>query len=182
MLDIEKLWEIAVSGPQKQPYYCMLYSSIISALEAVFCDRISREIVRSDATIDRVFDNHHKFKSWKVPIAEIHKIYRSRNAIVLDHLNSIVWRRTQDVERVYEAALAERFDFRRAWLSEAIEKRHDIVHRNGRTKEGAILAISPHDFVTLHDKAEALVIELDEWVSDRVVVLADADGEFDGVF
>ena len=64
---------------------------------------------------------------------------------VVKYLDKIIWHKLELASDLYKEVLNVEFDYRSSLLPMAVRKRHDIVHRNGKTIGGKMLVLTKAD-------------------------------------
>jgi hypothetical protein len=84
--------------------------------------------------------------------------------VVREHLLQISWHNLARVRMLYKTVLGVHWPDKLGGLYEAVRIRHDIVHRNGRTKDGGERSLSREDVEIVIAAAKDLVNVIDEQV------------------
>lgn len=139
----------------------MLYSNVITTLETYLCDRFVFLVQSNNKHLRNFVQSFHGFKNQKFSINEIFIEYdeiknKSNNA-----MKDVLYHDLPKVSGMYRDTFGIKFpEFSKVYKS--INIRHDLVHRNGKTKEG--------DFHTI-DKD--LIIQVIENCMDFVNLLEE---------
>ncbi|MCF7816915.1 MAG: hypothetical protein K9M54_03435 [Kiritimatiellales bacterium] len=145
-----------------QPLYRMLYTSAVTSMETYLSDAFTQTVVRNDKHIEKMLLTTPEFKEKIYSLAEVvdwHKHTRSR---VQEYLISIVWHNIGKVSRMYHAVLDINFPDKMDSIYRAVILRHDMVHRNGRNKNGSLHKLTLHDLESLFSDIETFVCFVDE--------------------
>ena len=78
------------------------------------------------------------------------------------HLSDVVWHHLARVKPMYRDTLGIYFPNDIGLLFRAVLTRHDIVHRNGKTKAGVDIIITAAEVRTLIEAVEAFTMAIDE--------------------
>lgn len=142
----------------RQPLLRMIYSSAITAMETYLCDAFFHKVTNSDAFIERLLKTVPEFKERKYAITEILDWKNQFNKKVSEYLLDLVWHNLARVEILYNNVLEIKFPDKLEHIHKGIAIRHDLVHRNGRTKTGKfhVLRIA---------EIEALLKSLEEFIA-----------------
>jgi len=85
----------------------------------------------------------------------------SARDLVAKHLVSISWHNLDRIKLLYKNTLGVELDESVIdQLRPHVKKRHDIIHRNGRTVEGDDIEVTKNDVENLKDLVEKFVIDL----------------------
>lgn len=74
-----------------------------------------------------------------------------------NRINGIIWHRIEDARKYYKSVLNLDFPNDNGIIKGAVKKRHDLVHRNGKTKDGCIVKINETELGRLIDTVNNLV-------------------------
>ncbi|MCD1598215.1 hypothetical protein [Rheinheimera aquimaris] len=162
---IEELHElkkiIGTRGSVNKPYLIlrMAYSYAVTLLETFLSDSI-KSLVTSD---DKFFKNALK-------VDELSKAKYSLEFLALNEMNakglavkelsSILYHNIPKVIRTYEAVLGKRLNIDMSQVDVITKIRHDIVHRNGKTKDGTLVHIDEEKILASIESIEIFAKEL----------------------
>ena len=161
--EVDALAAAEIDPERKALLRQLLFSYLIAALEAYLADTMSYWV-----TVDRnVFRNFvsacEEFKRQKLTLSEIFERFDTLEDDVEQYLQKLVWHRLDKVGPLMIGALKipqPRIDE----LMTHIVVRHDIVHRGGKTKDGAVVAIDADGLRALRkdlvDFVEGIEVEL----------------------
>lgn len=135
----------------------IIYSNIFSAFETYLFDLIINTIHKDDKYLRRAVEDYDIFAKEKIEKKEIFKTQDTLKNDVLKELQKIVYHNLNIVIPLFKKVLLIDFSSRIKNLPEAIQIRHDIVHRNGKDINGNI-----HDITV--DKINSLIKTVDEIV------------------
>jgi hypothetical protein len=136
----------------------LLFSQIITLLEKYLLDVFIHEITTNTTKL-QTLANHNKFREQKLGIA-----FALNNSVrdwIIDTMRKMVWHRLNDVQILYKAVLGITFELERP-IIEAINKRHDLIHRNGFDLRGNNVPVTHADLCGLINAVDSFVINIDE--------------------
>ena len=145
----------------KQPYCRMVYGSIITAMETYLCDAFFHRVTTDESLIEQLLLSTPEFKERKYAISDIIEWKKTTKKKVSDYLLDIVWHNLPKVELLYKNVLNIEFPSEIEALHRAISVRHDLVHRNGRTKSGSFHIIRTKDIEKLILRVQDFIKEID---------------------
>jgi hypothetical protein len=79
----------------------------------------------------------------------------------MGYLSDVVWHHLERIKPMYRDTLGISFPKETGPLFRAILKRHNIVHRNGKTKTGEAIQVSAEEVRVLIKEVEAFVTHID---------------------
>ena len=136
-----------------------IFIGIIGTLEAFLSDVFINLTIDNDEYFRNFIESHPSFKSTKFELSEIfnqsERLKETAKKVMLD----TIYHKLESVSRMYSGTFKIEFPSITE-LSKYISMRHDLVHRNGRTKEGEIVVINKEVLTDLSNKVEILVYDL----------------------
>ncbi len=122
-----------------QPFLRLLYANVITALETYLFD-FFYSALQNDKEIFRKFvEKNEEYTKKKIPLSDVFTQFENIQKTVKEFLSAISWHNLPRVRPLYKDILGLEFDDRVVQeLIAATAIRHDIVHRNGRSKDGNV--------------------------------------------
>ncbi|RKY08807.1 MAG: hypothetical protein DRP65_08620 [Planctomycetota bacterium] len=160
--NISCLLDIDIPEHHLKPYiYRLLYINAITCLEAYLSDTFSNQVVGNEKLMRRFVHTSSEFKKRKLALSNIYERMENISEELREHLSSLMWHNLSQVKRLYESVFEIRLpDISK--LVKAVRARHDLVHRNGRTKEGNKVNISEKEVHDLIQEVKAFINEIDQ--------------------
>ncbi len=141
-----------------QPYNRMIFASVITALETYFSDAFFKIVIDNENLIEKLMLTNPEFNKKQYALSEVIDWRKNIQKKVADYLfNNIIWHNLAKVSNIYRDVLGIDFPDDISQLHKAISIRHDLVHRNGRTKSGAIHKLEKQDLLELISDVKKLV-------------------------
>ena len=137
---LKKLLNLKFSESPKiiQSFYRMIFSSIITALETYLSDAFHNKVINNDNLLEKFICSVSEFSNKQYALTEVIEWQKNIKKKVTEYLFNIIWHNLPKVENMYKSVLEVDFPEDISDLHKAVAIRHDIVHRNGRTKSGRI--------------------------------------------
>lgn len=156
---IDKLARIGkVSGRQLvQAQRRLHYASVITALEAYLCDTFRAVVLSSDEQLRRFLQATPEFCEKKWALTDILDWERNMRTRVSEYLFQVLWHNLPRVRHMFRETLGVTLPDDIEGLMQAVSMRHDIVHRNGRRKDGRPILLRPSAVADVIKIAKALV-------------------------
>jgi len=137
-LKLEQIQQLSVIDsleiPLKELLNNQLFISVITNLE-VFLSEVLIEFVMSDEECMRSFVSGYKdFENDKFSLNEVFKYHDRMSEIVKKSLDEIIYHNLPKVKGIYENTFKITFPSITK-MSKHISSRHDLVHREGRSKK-----------------------------------------------
>jgi hypothetical protein len=131
---IREIMEIAPL-PVAERIHALLYANAITALEVYLADTFINKVVGDEESLRKFFAGTNGVTKKNVRL-EAFPNRESAIASAKTALMKISWHNLERAESLYRETLGITFPEAVAALDPAIAIRHDIIHRNGKTKEG----------------------------------------------
>ena len=113
-----------------------LFVSIIAAMETYLSDAFINTIDKKNERYLRQFvDAFKKYQERKIKLSEIYIFYDSIKSDAIKELKDITFHNLEQSKYLYGKSLNVNYPDDLGSLFKIVEKRHDIVHRNGKTKD-----------------------------------------------
>ena len=135
--------------------------NVITTLETYLSDAFINTVMNNPHHIRQFVETSPEFQQEKVPFADVFKGVEGADEKVRNKLNSVVWHNFKNVIPMYKKTLDIEFPENMDEYFRAVVIRHDIVHRNGKTKEGKQIPITQTDISDLIQSVKDLVQSID---------------------
>lgn len=140
--EINKLLYANLSADAAPLLYKLLYVNVLSALET-FLSEIFITAISSDPKYFRKYvESSPIFMEKKIPLSSIYCAQDTIESDVRSSLVEMVWHNLRKIGPLFKSTFNVMFPDNLDDLYRAILLRHDIVHRNGKTKDGSDIAIT----------------------------------------
>jgi hypothetical protein len=139
----------------------MLYASAITALETYLCDAFQQNVINDNSRIKRLLETVPELKDRKVLLSELLDSAVEPRERVSEYLSDIVWHNLAKVRLLFRSVLDLEFPTESSAVYRAIAIRHDLVHRNGKTKDGLFHRFTEAQIADVFGTIESFVGEVD---------------------
>jgi hypothetical protein len=163
--DIEALAKVQLEGAAALHLRRLLFVNVITALETYLSDAFISTVGKKPGFMRRFIESNPDFKSQKVSMADLYKAVETIEAKARSYLVDVVWHNIERIRPMYKDTFGITFPEDLKTIFRAIITRHDIVHRNGKTKEGDDIKMEPADLAALIVGVETFVEHVDQQVS-----------------
>lgn len=177
IIDIKDLLKTEVEASVAKCYYRLLFVNVIMALETYLSDAFINTVIPNPALTRRFIESTPEFQSEKLALSEVFKAIEEIEQKSKSYLADVVWHNLQRVKPMYQDTLGISFPKDIGVIFRAIIKRHDIVHRNGKTKSGEEILIQQQDVIDLIAAVEVFIHHIDAQLSEfksNIAVNGDA--------
>jgi hypothetical protein len=146
------------------PFRRLLFANAITALETYLSDTFINRVFGDKDLLQKYIDSDPKFKERKVSYKDILREAERVEDEARKELLDVVWHNVGKVKAMYAQVLGvDLGDL--SIIAAAIQQRHDIVHRNGRKKDGTMIEVSTENIHSLLDtitfRAARVEVKLD---------------------
>lgn len=123
----------------------ILYANIITAMETYLSDCFIDKVINNKNYIPKLLELIPEFNEKKVNLKKAYDWIENLNDNIIDVLSGISFHNLAKAKFMYENILNIEFPQDLGDIFRAILNRHDIVHRNGKTKDNEEILISKQD-------------------------------------
>jgi hypothetical protein len=146
--DIESLLGFPIPEPLANTHRRLLFANAIMALEVFLSDRFINRIVTDNELIQKYMDSDHYFRERKIAFKDVFREFARAMQEVKKQLVEMVWHNLGKVKALYRDVLD--IDIGEIGpLANAVQIRHDIVHRNGRDKDGSTILVTREEILAV---------------------------------
>lgn len=170
MHNIKNLMQIKPSEELKNLFYKMIHVNIITIMETFLSNAFIYTVTNNSEFLDSMLEFIHKDKKLDFnrevrPMLDDRKEYISKYI-----LDNILFHKTERVKPMYASVLGVKYPKNKNFnsIGRAIATRHDIVHRNGRTKDDKEVLLSEKDILNLIENMEDFIKYLNEQLRVKV--------------
>jgi hypothetical protein len=158
---IEGLLSQSVDVPLAQSLYRLLYANVVTALETYLSDTFINTVMANQRLMRRFVETTPEFGKRTVPYNSVLRHAEEVPTEVKRYLLDVVWHNLAKVQAMYRDTLEIDFGATIKNVARAIPVRHDIVHRNGKRKDGMPVFVSVAEVEQLIHHVRELVTAID---------------------
>lgn len=167
---LDELAALSTLKPDDHVLQRMCFSSVITAMEAYLSDIMKREVLQHEALKRRFVEKYSKFEKEKISVPQLYQFLDVLDKRISQELDGTSFHNIQTARKMFRDVLLidfpEDFIIR---LNRAVIRRHDIVHRNGRTIDGVPLAVTDGHVRQLMNVVLEFVQYVDKQVLDGLI-------------
>lgn len=142
-----------------------LYSGAITCLEDYLSTTLINEVLNDDENFKNFVRTYHGIRNRKFSLNEIYEKLEQIKTTVKKELVDVIYHDLPKVKGMYEDTLKIEFpDI--SELMKIIKHRHDMVHRNGKDKDGNEIIISKETIDKTINTVETFVNELERKIRE----------------
>jgi len=139
----------------------VLYANIITSLEAYLSDTLIYTVINLPSVMRRVVEDDPEFGRNKLERRDLYRELECLKGEVVSYLENVTYHNLSKVKELYRSALNVEFPGDAEYIYRAIKDRHDIVHRNGRRRDGSIVKPNLASVQELLSKTVSFVQQID---------------------
>jgi hypothetical protein len=151
----------------KESLNCMLVSNLIAAMETYLSDYFISSVLNSDLLLRKFVCSNPDFGKLKFSLNEIFEKHDSIKDTAKEYLLNQIYHRLDKVKPMYESVFEISFPSEIDEVFRLIELRHDIVHRNGKNKDGDRVSFSDRDVLDSVNEIESFIFKLDALLPNK---------------
>ena len=171
--NIEGLAAVEVPPELKSQFLRLLFANAITTMETFLSDAFIHKVMTENQYFEAFVATNLEFNKQKIPLSEVLAQAKALESTVKSNLLRVVWHNLERVSNMYKDTLGVSFPHDLGDLNRAVIKRHDIVHRNGKDKDGGEIFVGEDDVHALIEKIKKLGSEVDLKLAD--LDLSDSD-------
>lgn len=145
-------------------YYALLLANCVSILEAYLFDTFIKKTMDNQENKIKYLHADKSFQEKNIKFCDIYDQYEKIDDMIKDRLFQISWHNLPIVNILYKNTYGLDFDSFLPSMMPFITLRHDIVHRNGKDKEGTDVVVN----LTMLEKLIKLVSDLAGFIEERI--------------
>jgi len=157
---LSQLLQLRVRGHLQEHLIRLIYVSVVTALEAYLSEAFVNMLFAKRHCVRRFVERNSELANRGLTLGSIFTRSEKLNEEIREYLSSKTWHNLKRTQDFYREAFGIEFP-RLQVLPGAILIRHDIVHRDGRSKSGKRIRLTKTDVKSLIDEAKALVEHID---------------------
>jgi hypothetical protein len=168
---VSRLVQLKADLPDSEALNRVLFANAISALESFLSDSFINRVLTDPAALRKFFESSQEFKQRAIPYSDIYKAAEAAREDAKKHLLKVIWHNVGKVVGMYKETLGVDFGNNLAEVAKAIPKRHDIVHRNGKDKDGKLVQIAKDDVLKLVSAVKDMAQHINKQLDSKNVDL-----------
>lgn len=143
-----------------------LYVGVIACLETYLSDAFINTVLSNENYLKSFFTSFKDFKQQKIGMNELLDFASKSEEIAKKAMLEVLYHNLDKVSQMYEKILNIEFpEFSK--IQKAVSIRHDLVHRNGKTKDGIESNIDSIMVEDVISKVESFISEIDQKLKEK---------------
>ncbi|MFA5778794.1 MAG: HEPN domain-containing protein [Elusimicrobiota bacterium] len=160
---IKKLIKINLPPELEQHMNKMLFVNVITSLETFLSDAFIGTVLKDKQLLKDFVRLNPDFSDRKFSLNEIFERIDTIEKEVKKYLLDLIWHNLAKAQQMYHSVLHIDFPEDMNLIYKGIAIRHDIVHRNGKTKSGKNVTVTRDELIKLMDKVNSFAETIDDY-------------------
>ncbi|PFE28523.1 hypothetical protein CN279_04730 [Bacillus anthracis] len=161
--NIHTLLEVEVEGSSvSKTFYQLLFANVIASMETYLSDAFIITVLSKKEHIRKLIETDPEFQKRKIGFSEIFKSMEEIQDTISDYLLNIIYHNVWKVKSMYSSVLEIKFPDDLESVSKAVMMRHDIIHRNGKQKDGTQINIGKEEVLKCIKDVSFLIGHIDK--------------------
>lgn len=145
----------------KKIFLRQIFSSVIGTMETYFSDAFINTVLSNEESLRKFYENFIGFGKQNISISAVYDFLDKAEAVAKKTMLDVIYHHLPKVSNMYRDCLGVSFpNF--GEIYKAVLTRHDLVHRNGKTKEGEEVEVDENAVTELIEKMRIFIHEIDE--------------------
>lgn len=164
--DTRSLMELSPHNPTLAR---LLYANVITAMETYLSDTLKKQVINRQAITRRFVQTSDAFKE-RIPVSDIFKRLDNLKEEIVKTIDMMSFHNLDKTTGIYKSVLDTHFPIELLFeLKQAVDNRHDIVHRNGKTTQGNSIDVSMDDVENLITLVDKTIRHLDNQIKEGLL-------------
>ena len=146
-----------------------IYSSTISCLEDYLSSTLIKEVLNNEENFRNFVKTNPKIKNQKFNLNDIYEELEKITDVVKRELVAVIYHDLPKVKNMYQDSLKIAFP-EISELMLIIKTRHDMVHRNGKDKDGKIIEITESTIDEIIETVEEFVLDIESKIKNEDIM------------
>ncbi|WP_445244924.1 HEPN domain-containing protein [Microcoleus sp. OTE_8_concoct_300] len=143
-----------------------LYVGVIACLETYLSDAFINTVLSNENYLKSFFISFKDFKEQKLGMNELLDYASKAKEIAKKEMLEVIYHNLPKVSKMYEGTLNLEFP-KFSEIQKAVSIRHDLVHRNGKKKDGLEINIDSRSVDDIISKVESFISEIDQKLKEK---------------
>ncbi|WP_312976317.1 HEPN/Toprim-associated domain-containing protein [Atlantibacter hermannii] len=166
---VSEFQQLSTLKSDNQVLQRMCFSSIITAMEAYIGDIMKREVLHNKTIKRRFVEKSGAFNEQKLKVETIYNFLDGLDKRITEELDATAFHNIQTARKMLREVLLIEFPSDLVpELNRAVIKRHDIVHRNGKSTNGQTIHVTSEHVIDLVELVVQCIENIDQQVLDAL--------------
>jgi len=165
--NLRKLNEIKLDDQLEKALKRLLYVGVITSMETYLSDAFINTTLGSKDFIKRFVKTFKEFSKKPIKLSELFECHEKIEAICKESMLKVNYHKLEKIKGMYKDTLEVDLGNIGA-LYKAVLNRHDLVHRNGKTKEGKDVAVDFDVIKNLISETDNFITEINKQIETKI--------------
>jgi hypothetical protein len=149
IITLQDLLEIDYDINAKETVYNMISANCITILEAFLSEYLLTKVLGNNFLLRNLIEKITDFEKEIFSINQIFQKYEDITNYAKTYLSNLSYHNLAKISKIYEQIFSVKFPMDIGFIYKMIERRHDIIHRNGKRKDGIKIVSTKNDIKQL---------------------------------
>lgn len=149
----------------------MLYAHTITIMETYLSDTLIQKILSSEEIKRKFIEKYKGYKSKTISFQNIFSQLEKLEKTIKTDLQNLIYHDLGKIKPIYEATLDIKFGKdETSEIMQCVNKRHHIVHRNGKDKDNNPIQINIEDVEDVLEKVYNFISNIEKQISPSIEI------------
>lgn len=159
---INEILAANIGGAAQAHLFGLLYVSVITAVETYLSDAFINIVLNDSGHLRTFVEKNPEFAKKTLNLSEVFSKHEGIKDEVKEYLLSQLWHNVKKIKPMYKTTLDVSFPADLGTIFKAIIIRHDLVHRNGKNKDGEQVEVTKEMIEALIADASGFINHVNE--------------------
>lgn len=162
--NIQEIAGVKTEGDAEVHLLGMLFVNVITAMETYLSDLFINEVLNNNEKLVAFVESNPDFQSQTFKLSEVFKKHSAIEQEVKSYLLGLMWHNIAKVKPMFKDSLDTEFPKDMSGIFKAVKKRHDLVHRAGKDKDGNTVSVTREELSDLINSVTGIVGHINEQI------------------
>lgn len=148
----------------------MLYAHTITIMETYLSDTLIQKILSSEEIKRKFIEKYKDYNTKKICFKDILSELEKLEKTIKTDLQELIYHNLEKIKPIYKAILDIEFGDDTSKIMQCVNKRHHIVHRNGKDKDNNQIQINIQDVEDVLEKVYNFISNIEKQISPSIKI------------
>ncbi len=170
IVEIYSILEDSKNLIHKNSLHKMLYAHTITIMETYLSDTLIQKILSSEEIKRKFIEKYTDYDTKKICFKDILSELEKLEKTIKTDLQELIYHNLGKIKPIYKAILDIEFGDDTSKIMQCVNKRHHIVHRNGKDKEDNPIQINIEDVEDVLEKVYNFISNIEQQISPSIEI------------
>lgn len=170
IVEIYRILEDSKNLIHKNSLHKMLYAHTITIMETYLSDTLIQKILSSEEIKRKFIEKYKDYNTKKIFFKDILSELEKLEKTIKTDLQELIYHNLGKIKPIYEAILDIEFGDDTSKIMQCVNKRHHIVHRNGKDKDNNPIQINIEDVEDVLEKVYNFISNIEKQISPNIKI------------